>query len=312
MELVSILVPVYNVEPFLAHCLDSLLAQTYPNIEIILINDGSKDHSEKICRSYQAKYPNIHLFNYENAGISTTRNRALRHAKGDYYMFVDSDDYIHPQMIEEMVKIMQEDGSDLVQCGFRMDFFKYFPLLRKVAGRQTLTNIEALHQLVLNQGINNYPWGKLYKKEIFEKVNFPEHLIGFEDTRTIFKTLANAKKVSTFPNRYYHYIQRSGSLTNHMDLETVYNMRKAYEYQEQILKEWFPNEDFDFSMNYYNTDMVILYTLIFITKRNEKPEFIPYSFDWSKIHPIFKWAYGAWLQIACIKQGWDIHTIDWK
>ena len=92
--LVSILVPVYNVEKYIATCLDSLLAQSYPNIEIVLIDDGSPDRSIEICQKYAKKFPNIHVYIYENAGISTTRNRALDHANGDYYMFVDSDDYI--------------------------------------------------------------------------------------------------------------------------------------------------------------------------------------------------------------------------
>lgn len=310
--LVSILVPVYNVEKYIATCLDSLLAQSYPNIEIVLIDDGSPDRSIEICQEYAKKFPNIHVYIYENAGISTTRNRALDHANGDYYMFVDSDDYIHPKMVETMIRISQLDHSELVQCGYRMDYFKYFPFLRKVAKRQTINTIQALQQLVNNKGINNYPWGKLYKKEVFENVRFPEHLIGFEDTRTIFKTIANAETISTSPNRFYHYVQRQGSLTNRMDLETVYNMRKAYQYQEQVLKDRFPEQTFDFTMNYYNTDMVIIYTLIFMTYKKQNPKFKPYPLDWKKIPKVMKVAYYCWLKIACIKFGWNIDEIDWE
>lgn len=312
MEKVSVLIPVYNVEKYVGHCIDSVLHQTYPDIEIVLINDGSSDRSLQICEQYAKNYSNVFVYSYKNAGISTTRNRALDHVHGRYVMFVDSDDYIHPEMIEQMVSTMHEQSSDIVLCGYRMDYFKIIPLLRKVASRQTMTNIEALHKLIANQGVNNYPWAKLFKTEMFQGVRFPNQLEGFEDTRTIFKTFLNAKKIAAIPNRYYHYVQRKGSLTNHMSLQTVYNMRKAYHDQERDLKKALPNEQFDFTINYYNTDMVIIYTLIFICSKNEQVRFVPDTIDWTKLSWPLKAGYGAWLQIACWKYGWKKKGFDWK
>ena len=104
MYKVSILIPVYNVEKYLSKCLESILLQTYKNIEIIIINDGTTDSSLDIAELYASKYDFIHVYSYENAGISTTRNRALEKATGDYYLFVDSDDYLNPHMIEKMIK----------------------------------------------------------------------------------------------------------------------------------------------------------------------------------------------------------------
>ena len=213
MPLVSILVPVYNVERYLSRCLDSLVAQTYKDIEIIIINDGSTDNSRDIALLYSKRFNNIYVYDYENAGISTTRNRALDKAHGDYVMFVDSDDFL----------------------------------------AKTMTSLEALHNMVSNKGVNNYPWAKLFSKKCFDNVRFPSGTRGFEDTRTIFKAFHNAKKVCTIPNRYYHYVQRRGSLTNHMDLDTVYDMRKAYEYQEAYLHKLYPDEKFSFDSNYYNS-----------------------------------------------------------
>lgn len=97
MYKVSILIPVYNVEKYLSKCLESILLQTYKNIEIIIINDGTTDSSLEIANLYASKYDFIHVYSYENAGISTTRNRALEKATGDYYLFVDSDDYLDPK-----------------------------------------------------------------------------------------------------------------------------------------------------------------------------------------------------------------------
>ena len=103
MYKVSILIPVYNVEKYLSKCLESILLQTYKNIEIIIINDGTTDSSLDIAELYAFNYDFIHVYSYENAGISTTRNRALEKATGDYYLFVDSDDYVNPHMIEKMI-----------------------------------------------------------------------------------------------------------------------------------------------------------------------------------------------------------------
>lgn len=304
MPLVSILVPVYNVERYLSRCLDSLVAQTYKDIEIIIINDGSTDNSRDIALLYSKRFNNIYVYDYENAGISTTRNRALDKAHGDYVMFVDSDDFLARRAIEKMMDVVQREHCDIVACGYVMDF-GLFPLFRKVVPKKTMTSLEALHNMVSNKGVNNYPWAKLFSKKCFDNVRFPSGTRGFEDTRTIFKAFHNAKKVCTIPNRYYHYVQRRGSLTNHMDLDTVYDMRKAYEYQEAYLHKLYPDEKFSFDSNYYNSDMVILYTLIFFYSKKDNPVYIPANIDWKKINPILCVAYRIWLSIARFKLGWS-------
>ena len=303
MDLVSILVPVYNVEDCLSRCLDSLVNQSYPRIEIILINDGSTDMSLRIAQEYVNQFEFIQVYSYSNAGVSTTRNRALSKAKGDYIMFVDSDDTLEQNAIEHMIKVSQMYHCDIVTCGYIQEY-RFFPLYRRVSKKGILSNIEAIHSMVDDTGVNNYPWGKLFKKECFDGVQFPEFMKGFEDTCTIFKAFINAKRVYTLPNRYYHYIQRRGSLTNHMSLETVYSMRSAYEYQEYVLHKTFPNEKFSFDLNYFNSDMVILYTMIFYSSRQDQPKYIPANICWENIPILFKIAYKVWFGIACIKFHW--------
>ena len=122
MPLVSILVPVYNVERYLSRCLDSLVAQTYKDIEIIIINDGSTDNSRDIALLYSKRFNNIYVYDYENAGISTTRNRALDKAHGDYVMFVDSDDFLARRAIEKMMDVVQSEHCDIVASGSVLDF----------------------------------------------------------------------------------------------------------------------------------------------------------------------------------------------
>ena len=310
--LISLIVPVYNVEKYIGKCLDSLLGQTYPNIEIILINDGSQDSSLEICKQYQKKHSNIKIFSFENKGISRTRNRGLDRASGDYIMFVDSDDFLEKDALEKMMHIMKTTKADIVMCGFVMDYFKIFPLYRRVAKKAVLTPLETVHRMISNQGINNYPWAKLFARHTLEGIRFPENVIGFEDTRTIFKAYLKAERIATMPNRFYHYVQRSGSITNCMSLETVLEMKEAYIFQQKYLQEKFPEENFEYTFNFYNIDMVIIYTLLIFTKRKDHPSFQPTVDQWDKVPAILKFAYVVWLGLACIKFGWKLKNVDWN
>lgn len=308
-QTVSILVPVYNVEKYVGKCLDSLLAQTWPDIEIVLINDGSTDSSLAICEKYAKKHSCIHIYSYPNSGISKTRNRALSHAQGEFIMFVDSDDFIDPDMVKTMMETINRENLDLVQCGFRMDY-RFFTLYRPGSGRGCWDRITALQMLAKGKKFNNYPWGKITRKSCFDNVTFPEDIPGFEDTYTIFKSFANAQRAGTIPNRFYHYVQRRGSLTNRMSLDTVYLMRRAYMYQEAYLKKRFPEERFSFDLAQYNTDMVIIYTLIVFCHRKDHVRFIKGPVNWEKIPLILKAAYQAWLGIAVLKLGNEILRQD--
>ena len=181
MYKVSILIPVYNVEKYLSKCLESILLQTYKNIEIIIINDGTTDSSLDIAELYASKYDFIHVYSYENAGISTTRNRALEKATGDYYLFVDSDDYLNPHMIEKMINEAIRTQSEIVTCGYRIEY-KGLSIPVSPMRKKTMDSLTALRALSQNKGINNYPWGKLYAASCFKDVKFPDEKKVFEDT----------------------------------------------------------------------------------------------------------------------------------
>ena len=158
---ISILIPVYNVKKWLDRCLDSLEAQTWKDWEAVLVNDGSTDASLEIAQRRAAQDARIHVFSYPNRGISVTRNRLLDHARGDAFLFVDSDDWIEPETLEKLVRVMEGKRCDIVQCGYQMDFGPV-PFLRPVAGNGIHTREEALQMLVNNKGINNYPWASCF------------------------------------------------------------------------------------------------------------------------------------------------------
>ena len=123
-KLISIIMPVYNAEKYLNRSIESIMNQTYNNIEIILVNDGSTDNSLEICTSYQEKDNRIKLINQANKGVSFARNKGIDEATGDYIMFIDSDDYVEKNMIEDMVSKITEDDIDLVISGIKMDYIK--------------------------------------------------------------------------------------------------------------------------------------------------------------------------------------------
>lgn len=178
-EKISVIIPVYNVEKYLCECLDSVLAQTYTNLEIVLVDDGSTDSSGTICDKYAGKDSRIHVIHQKNGGLSAARNAGLNMAKGEYIAFVDADDLIHPQFLELMLNGIRQSGCPLSICCFRrfwkeeaIEFEHYdvidFPNWSKTALLAMLNdfhNDEALPAVVA--------WSKLYRAELFQNIRFP-------------------------------------------------------------------------------------------------------------------------------------------
>ena len=172
MKTVSIILPVYNVEAYLPKCLDSLLAQTYPQLEILLIDDGSTDRSLSILKSYERKDSRIHVYYQKNSGPSKARNLGLTLCTGACITFVDSDDWLEPTYIETLVKRIVQDGSDLAVCGHQI----VYPKLRlKIAAKKdtVLTRRQALKMILEDKIIKNYAWGKLYDRKLLPYLYFP-------------------------------------------------------------------------------------------------------------------------------------------
>lgn len=302
MKLVSFLVPTFNVGNQIKKCLESLINQPYPNYEIIIVDGGSTDDTLPIIQKYMETHKNIFLYNCEQFGISFTRNKLLDKANGEYLVFVDGDDYIEKDMISVMMKFMNDHQCDIVSCGYTMDY-PLFKLKRNICKTGTMTSMEAIHSLVSNSGFNNYLWGKIYHKSCFEGIRFPTSFESFEDAAIMFLVLSKAKKIGNIHARYYHYVQRNGSLTSKMDLKTTYDMRNAYRYQEKILKQMFPNEAFDFSTHYYNMDLYIIYTIISRCDRSQKHIFYRSNLDLDQFGMLKKSFYKLALGAAKLKMG---------
>ena len=220
MCLVSIIVPVYNVEKYLEKCLDSIINQTYKDIEIILIDDGSKDNSGEICDVYAKRDNRILVIHKKNTGVSDTRNKGIKVANGKYICFIDSDDSVTLNYVEKLVRPTRNEDYDLVICNFQ----KLFP--DKVLD-MSFSNIKCFSGIFLQDyqflyTITSFPCGKLYKASLIKEKNiiFPVDFTDAEDQMFNFQYYCYVKKYYLINEPLYYYWQRSGSASKNNSLES--------------------------------------------------------------------------------------------
>lgn len=199
--MISIIVPVYNVEPYLCQSIESILSQTYKNLEIILIDDGSFDRCGEICDIYAGKDNRIRVIHTTNKGLSAARNLGIREAKGEFIGFVDSDDWIESDMYEDLLNYIEDYSADISACGFWYEFGDYQTIYH--LSENKYDGITSLYALIEGR-INNSVWNKLFKKDIFKNVLFPEGKC-FEDIAIMHLAFNHAKRVVCNSASKYHY-----------------------------------------------------------------------------------------------------------
>lgn len=211
--LISIIVPVYNVEKYLNICIDSIVGQTYKNLEILLIDDGSQDSSGSICDSYAQIDKRVKVIHKENGGQSSARNVGMKYAKGEYIFFVDSDDYIEKKAIEVLIKTAKRTCADIVIA----DYYTVYnndntsPIqIKEPISYQVLDKIQALDRYIMEDW---GPWNKLYKWNVHQTVFFPEGRI-HEDEAVMVDLLGRCEKVAVLDVKSYYYRKREGSTTS--------------------------------------------------------------------------------------------------
>ena len=208
---VSLIIPVYNVRDYLRKCLDSVAAQTYPNLEVIIVNDGSPDDSLEIALEYTAKYPNFRCYTIENRGLGGARNYGMEQATGDYILFLDSDDYIAENCVEVMVNAAEKEDSDIVAANcydVREDGSVLFAY--KNVYQNATTSLAQEPEILLNRVS---AWGKLYKRELLDGFQYVSR-VWYEDMRLTPKLYLRAKKITYVDDSLFYYVQREGSIMN--------------------------------------------------------------------------------------------------
>lgn len=212
--LVSVIVPVYNVEKYLEVCLNSILEQTYTNLEILVVDDGATDSSPIICDRFAELDARIKVTHQTNKGLSGARNTAMDIAQGEYFMCVDSDDFIERNCVERLLDALEFANADLAVGGYVYCDEKGERHEKKtVSQKKEISGAEQMKNLLTNQEIGDMAWCKLYKKELFDGIRYP---LGkyHEDVFTTYKLLARSKKTVILPEALYNYRQVQGSIMN--------------------------------------------------------------------------------------------------
>lgn len=215
-SLVSIIIPVFNVAELLGRCVDSVFAQTYQNLEIILINDGSTDSSGELCDIYAQRDPRVRVIHQTNQGLSAARNTGLAIASGEFVSFIDSDDVVAPTLIEHLLDLCLVYHTDLSICSF-VEFSSVMPLADTALPSNAddirlASTLDTLNGMLLDQGFTVSAWGKLYARSIFQGVRFPVGRL-YEDVGTTYRLVLQCDKIAISNAPLYFYYQNPASIT---------------------------------------------------------------------------------------------------
>ena len=211
--LVSIIVPIYNVKSFLEECIESLINQSYSNIEIILVNDGSTDDSKDICEKYKRNDKRIELYNKSNGGLSDARNYGIDRANGEYIVFVDSDDVVDRDYIKLLVENSINEKSDICICNYEKFTNNFLYNYNNYSYKKNIyLPIDYIKEMLCIKK-NSYAWGTLIKKELFMNIRFKKG-VRFEDTEMMYKLYIKSNKIVFIDLPLYKYRQQENSIVH--------------------------------------------------------------------------------------------------
>lgn len=248
-EKISVIVPVYKVEKYIDACINSILNQTYTNLEIVLVNDGSPDNCPEIIEDYAKKDSRIKVLHKENGGLSSARNLGIKNATGKYLAFIDSDDTISLNMMEHLHKALVNNKADISVCQVLRvtENEKGEVILPKQENMETAeytetiySNADMMKGMLLDSNIGNFVCTKLFKKDLFDGIEFPEGRV-YEDAATTYKVVHKAEKI-VYINEplYYYLIGRIGAITTTFTEKKILDSMMAYCGQYEFLIEHYP------------------------------------------------------------------------
>lgn len=234
-DLISIIVPTYNVENYLEKCVKSLIKQTYVNIEILLIDDGSTDNSGNLADSLALKDNRIRVYHKKNGGLSDARNYGIEKSRGKYVCFIDSDDYISLDLIETLYKELKQENADIAMSN-RIHFYDSGKEIINFKGTEKMifNNMQAVEEMNLFNYFDMSSCGKIFKKDMFDKIKFPVGKL-CEDYYIMYKIILSSNKIVYIPYTYYYYYQRNGSISKNKKLNWDY-LEASKEQMEYIKK----------------------------------------------------------------------------
>lgn len=248
-KLISIIIPVYNAEKYLDNCLETLVDQTYPHIEIILVDDGSPDRSPEICDKFAAQDARIKVIHKANEGVSAARNCGILASKGNYIMFVDSDDWVELNFVEVMLNTLIQYDADIVNCQYILEnknykkfdsYIKYDNFMKN--------NYESIKILNEDSIVTNHLWRNIFKRKLFKNIKFP---VGknYEDICVMHDLFFNSDKIVFIGNTLYHYFSNECSIVHTKSFSNYKDAIDALLVRAEFLEKNMPDEAVKFKKN---------------------------------------------------------------
>lgn len=244
-DLISIIIPCYNSEITIEKCLVSVLGQNYTNLEVIVVNDGSTDGTFQILETFRKKDNRVKIISQQNSGVSRARNIGIESASGNFICFVDSDDWIEKDYCSVLYKNLIKSNAKLSIASYHTENNEQKEKFVQTRKNETVvyTRSEAIALLLEDDNIKSFPWAKLYRRQLFNGIKFPEHLEAFEDFFTMFKIFDKAKIVVVTDAKLYHYIADPKSLSHYLTPTRAYHFLLAIsEAHGFLLKEEMENK----------------------------------------------------------------------
>lgn len=287
MRLISVIVPVYNVENYIDKCIESIINQTYTELEIILINDGSRDLSGEICNKYAKQDKRVIVIHTKNKGVSEARNTGIEVAKGEYLAFVDSDDWIEKNMIEKLYNLATLYNADIVQGNYVRIFDEIEYKQENIKEKLNFLTSEEMLLNLYNKDVmikNIVIWNKLYNAQLFKKIRFPKGII-HEDEAIVYKLYNNSRKIIDINTNIYYYRHTENSIINkkidfqNLDLIYILEERERY-FKENNLSNLVKKNDvyiYNILINYYIQvlrDKEIDYKLVKMIKSEMRKKYL--------------------------------------
>lgn len=296
----SVIVPVYNVCQYLERCLNSLCAQSYRNLDIVLVDDGSTDGSGELCNKYANKYSYIKVVHILNAGVSNARNIGLSQIHGEYVTFVDADDWLAEDFLETGMDVLADTSADIFMSGFtksyedgiNIKFGKNTDRAMVLGSQECIDKIFVVKRKQKNQGLFWGVWGKIYKTSLWENVRFDTNLTMGEDAIAFWDVLKNINNLIYKPVTGYFYFQRMDSATHTMSVKNILDYLKMYQYfyeksrnmDKKWLKDYFK----------YRYDMERVNTVYQLACRDAIPKEF-YEYKENILRNFGKYLYAAWV-----------------
>lgn len=285
LPLISVIVPVYKSEKYLDYCIESIINQTYKKIEVILVDDGSPDNCPIMCDMWAKKDSRVKVIHQQNSGSGVARNVALDNARGEMVAFVDSDDYIAPQMFEILLGLMDND-IDIVECAYKQTWDDKVVFDTSTVQKQIYSTETAMKEHIQDHIFQQVIWNKLYRRSVIENIRFPSGT-RIDDEFWTYRVIANARKLSRTTCSMYAYRQQMDSIMHQFfSLERLQAIDAKCQRLE-FMRNRFPNVCSEARVNLWNTCLYMgQMSLKYINKNEQKEVFEMLNSVWEKYHVI--------------------------